>query len=233
MSRGIFRAIYAFSLLFAFPALTAAADIGETFPSSTWTISGTVAVEGSTVEPRSQRAWRVRFDQPVTPPSLRTPSEISTQEPAAQARPQAYEYSDAYNTRRRIHMIASYATIPLFVGQYLSGDKLFDQPGGEGRDSTAKSAHGPLAAGIAALFAVNSVTGVWNLMEARHDPNGRTRRLIHGILMLGADAGFVATGMMAPDDDEIGSSDRSAHRNVAITSMGVAAASYVYMLVTR
>jgi hypothetical protein len=163
---------------------------------------------------------------------LKLSVELAAQEPAAQARPQAYVYSDAYTTRRKIHMIASYATLPLFVGQYISGDKLFDQPSGEG-DSTAKSAHGPLAAGIATLFVVNTVTGVWNLVEARHDPNGRTRRLVHGLMMMGANLGFVVTGLMAPDDDEVGSSDRSTHRNAALASMGVATASYIYMLVTR
>jgi len=50
--------------------------------------------------------------------------------------------------------------------------------------------------------------------------------------MLGADAGFVATGLMAPDDDGEGSS-KSAHRNVAIASMSAATASYLYMLFTR
>jgi hypothetical protein len=39
--------------------------------------------------------------------------------------------------------------------------------------------------------------------------------------------------MMTPDDDEGDGGSRSTHRTVAITSMGVAAASYVYMLVTR
>lgn len=154
-----------------------------------------------------------------------------TQDPAAaQARPQAVEYSDFYNTRRKIHMIASYATIPLFVGEYLAGEKLYDGNG----SSSAKSAHGAFTAGLAGLFAVNTVTGVWNLWDGRKDPNGRTRRLVHSLLMLGADAGFAAAAALAPDDDE-GSftTDRSAHRNVAITSMGLAAASYVYMLVTR
>jgi hypothetical protein len=74
---------------------------------------------------------------------------------------------------------------------------------------------------------------VWNLWEARHDPNGRRRRLIHGIAMLGADAGFVATGLTAPGHEGEGGGDRSLHRSLAITSMGVAAGSYVYMLLTR
>jgi hypothetical protein len=142
-------------------------------------------------------------------------------------RPTAFEYSDAYNTRRKIHMIASYATIPLFVAQYWAGEKLFD----DRENSAAKSAHGALTIGIASLFAVNTVTGVWNLLEARKDPNGRTRRLVHGLMMLGADLGFVATGALAPDGDD--AAGRSTHRTVAITSMGVAVASYVYMLVTR
>jgi hypothetical protein len=148
---------------------------------------------------------------------------------AAEQRPQAFTYSDGYNTRRKIHMAASWATLPLFVGQYIAGQKLYDGTG----SSSAKSWHGALAGGVAALFAVNTVTGVWNLWEARQDPNGKTRRLVHGLLMLGADAGFVATGLMAPDDDGEGGGDRSAHRTVAITSMGVAAGSYLFMLFTR
>jgi hypothetical protein len=55
--------------------------------------------------------------------------------------------------------------------------------------------------------------------------------------MLGADAGFVATAALAPGDDERGQirsmGRRSTHRTVALTSMGVAAASYIYMLFAR
>lgn len=172
------------------------------------------------MESRSERLWRVTFDRP----SLIT---AATREAGATAeqRPQAFTYSDGYNTRRKIHMIASYATIPMFIGQYVAGEQLADGDASE----TVKSVHGALAGGVAALFAVNTVTGVWNLWEARQDPNGKTRRLVHGLLMLGADAGFVATGMMAPDDGE----DSDAHRNVAIVSMGVATASYLFMLFTR
>jgi hypothetical protein len=149
--------------------------------------------------------------------------------PPVEQRPAAFEYSDFYNTRRNIHMIASWATIPMFVGEYVAGQKLYD---GNGSDS-ARSAHGAFTAGLAGLFGINTVTGVWNMWEGRKDPNGRTRRLVHTVLMLGADAGFLATASLAPDDDDGVSSDRSAHRNMAIVSMGVAAASYVYMLVTR
>lgn len=174
------------------------------------------------------RPWHVTFAAPSTPAVLQIERVVAAAAFSQDnQRPIAIEYSDGYNTRRKIHMIASYATIPLFAAQYWAGEKLFDDPD----DSSAKSAHGALAIGIASLFAVNTVTGVWNLWEARKDPNGRTRRLVHGLLMLGADAGFAATGALAPDGDD--DARRSTHRNVAIASMGVSVASYVYMLVTR
>jgi hypothetical protein len=215
--------ILVFSL--SIPALASASDSEEIFQYHSWLVPAAQQDKTPSSEPRSQRIWHVSFEaQPLL--STAMPTEVV----AAEQRPQAFEYSDAYNTRRKIHLIASYATIPLFVGQYIAGEKLYDGNGG----STARSAHGALAGGLAALFAVNTVTGVWNLWEARKDPNGKTRRLVHGLLMLGADAGFAATAAMAPDDDEGRvSSNRSTHRNVAIASMGASAASYLYMLFTR
>jgi hypothetical protein len=147
---------------------------------------------------------------------------------APQARPMAFEYSDGYRTRLKIHKYASYATLPLFVAQYAVGQKLYD---GNGSDST-RSVHGALAATTAVLFGVNTVTGVWNLAEGRKDPSHRTKRMVHGVLMLVADAGFVATGMMAPDDEgEGGGSSASSHRTVALVSMGVATVAYLMMLI--
>jgi hypothetical protein len=216
-SFGLFLA----ALFLSIPAMASASDSEGKFSFRSWTVPGTAAVEGAPVESRSERVWRVTFDRQPLLDSSAVHDLVSS----ADQRPQAFTYSDAYNTRRKIHMIASYATLPLFVGQYVAGEKLADDDASE----TVKSVHGVLAGSIAALFAVNTVTGVWNLWEGRHDPNGKKRRLVHGLLMLGADAGFVATGMMAPDDGE----DSDAHRNVAIASMGVAAASYLYMLFTR
>ena len=52
--------------------------------------------------------------------------------------------------------------------------------------------------------------------------------------MLGCDAGFVATGLLAPDDDHGFDPDRrSLHRKVAITSMGIAGANFLFMLLTN
>ena len=168
------------------------------------------------------------------------PQQAQTQQPPAQ-QPQAQpasprpivaaEYSDAYVMRRKIHLYASLATAPLFVTQYIIGEKLYNEGGSDG----LRGAHSAIGVGIGALFGINTVTGAWNLWEARRDPNGRRRRLIHGISMLGADAGFLATGMTAPgrEFERDGGGNRSLHRSLAFTSMGVAAGSYVYMLLTR
>jgi hypothetical protein len=82
------------------------------------------------------------------------------------------------------------------------------------------------------------VTGVWNLWEARKDPNGRKRRVLHGILMLAADAGFAATAAVAPGDDEEErgarysfADARSRHRTVALTSIGIGTVGYLVMLI--
>lgn len=154
-------------------------------------------------------------------------------EQAAQGRrrPVAFEYSNGYKMRARIHKMASLATLPLFVGEYLVGKNLYDHPG---ESRSMRSAHGVLAGSIGVLFGANSALGVWNLIEARKDPNLRSLRTVHGILMLVADAGFVATGALAPDAEEGGTryiDRRSTHRTVALTSMAIATASYVMMLV--
>ncbi|MEQ1731563.1 MAG: hypothetical protein ABL982_24595, partial [Vicinamibacterales bacterium] len=122
--------------------------------------------------------------------------------------PPAAEYSDAYRLRGKIHRIASFATLPLFATEGYLGQSLYNEP-----SSTKKSAHLAVASAMGGLFAVNSVTGVWNLLEARKDPNGRKRRLVHGILMLAADGGFLATAMLGPESEHgLVEGSRSAHR---------------------
>jgi hypothetical protein len=148
---------------------------------------------------------------------------------AADTVPQArsVEYSDAYFTRLTIHKYASYATLPLFVAQYVAGEQLMDK--GDDAPGWARDAHPALAAGVGALFAVNTVTGGWNLWEGRHDSEGRTRRLLHGGLMLLADAGFVATGVLAEGAGDDGGG-RSLHKDVALGSMAVSLLGYAVML---
>jgi hypothetical protein len=142
-------------------------------------------------------------------------------------RTRSVEYSDAYFTRLTIHKYASYAMLPMFVAQYVAGEQLMDK--GDDAPGWARDSHGALAAGVAGLFAVNTVTGGWNLWEGRHDPEGRTRRLLHGGLMLLADAGFAATGVLAEDAEE-NSSRRNLHKDVALGSMAVSLISYAIML---
>jgi hypothetical protein len=185
----------------------------------------TFVLDGGDVEAMTAAAARVD-----TEPSIRSSLAVQGAAPTSSAqaptspRPMAFEYSDGYRTRLKVHKYASFAMIPLFVAQYAVGQKLYDY---EGSDST-RSAHTALAASTAVLFGVNTVTGVWNLSEGRKNPNHRTKRMVHGILMAVADAGFVATGALAPDDE--GGGNRSTHRNVALASMGVATVAYLMML---
>lgn len=161
--------------------------------------------------------------------------DLSDFAPAQAPRPVAIEYSDAYRMRAKIHKIASFATLPLFAAEGFVGQSLYSDP-----TDGKKTAHLAIASGIGALFAVNAVTGVWNLIDARKDPNGRTRRVIHGILMLAASGGFFATAATGPeneggDNGQQGSTEGSpsTHRAIAFTSIGLATAAYLIMLFGR
>lgn len=159
----------------------------------------------------------------LRPLGFTVPGEVGV--PAGSS-PQIIEYSDWYFRRATIHKWASYLTVPLFAGQYYVGSKLIDG------DESMRGMHGALTGAIASLFVVNTVTGVWNAWDARKDPEGRTRRTLHSILMLVADAGFVVTGSLASESEggAISSSDNNAHRSVAIASMATALVSYAIML---
>jgi len=151
----------------------------------------------------------------------------------APQRPRAIEHSDFYYTRLEIHKIASLATAPLFVTEYFLGQKLIGDPTAS---SSTRSAHQLVALGIGGLFAVNTVTGVWNLWDSRKDPAGRARRYLHAALMIAADAGFVATAAAAPGGRRFrttGSTAATTHRALAIGSMSTALASYVMMLLWK
>ena len=104
------------------------------------------------------RATFFEVGDPVLAASQATSSQAAQPAAPIQPRPVAFEYSDAYNTRRKIHFYASFATLPLFVSQYIVGQRLYD---GTGDDGTHR-AHSALAASTAVLFGVNTVTGVWS-----------------------------------------------------------------------
>lgn len=158
----------------------------------------------------------------LTPP-LGVRSRVALEVPPVQP----VEYSDWYERRLTIHRWASYTTLPLFAFQYVAGRELYDES--TDAPAWARNGHGVAATGIVALFGVNTVTGVWNLWDARKDPEGRKARTAHAVLMLVADAGFAATGILA-EKAERSDDNRRMHRTIAISSMSVATVSYLMML---
>ena len=138
-----------------------------------------------------------------------------------------FEYSAAYYTRLDIHRWGSYAMLPLFAFQYVAGRELFDKS--SAAPEWARDGHGVAAGAVAGLFAVNTVTGLWNLWEGRNDPQDRGSKVFHAVMMLAADAGFTATGLLA-DDAEESLSRRQTHRSVALASIGLATIGYASML---
>jgi len=167
----------------------------------------------STPVPAGPRIAPVGFTQ-----SLSTPADTVTRK---RARTKTVEYSDAYYLNLKIHKIASYAELPLFATEYVLGERLLKERRTGTPSDGLKTAHTTIALGLGALFTINTITGVWTLWDARHDPAGRTRRIIHSVAMLGADAGFMwagASGGGANDSLD----DANHHRSIAISSMALA-----------
>jgi hypothetical protein len=150
------------------------------------------------------------------------------------ARPVAIEYSDGHLMRAKIHKYASFATLPLIAGEFALGESLYNDP--NSGTSSNRGLHGAVGAGLISLFGLNSVTGMWNLLESRQAP-GHTKRLVHGLLMLASEGGFVAAAVTAPghgrNDVVTIDANRATHRNIAIVSMGVGTAGYLLMLLTH
>ena len=143
-------------------------------------------------------------------------------------RQKAVVVSDWYGRRLTIHRYGSYVMLPLFIAQYLLGQELLSQKEGvwdgtrrEPIDENLRNAHQAVAIGVGTLFVVNTTTGLWNLWEIRND-GGSSRRTWHVLSMLGADAGFVAVGIMGSNAVDGNPADARAHRNVALASMGLA-----------
>lgn len=155
-------------------------------------------------------------------------------------RPRAVEISDAYARRLAVHRVGSYVMVPLFAAQYALGDRLLDQKRDvfAGRRDGPPSAglrrtHAATAAGVGVLFVVNTVTGALNWREGRREPTGRTRRTVHALTMLAADAGFVATGVVGARATDGSPADARRHRNVALGAMGVATVGAAMMWLWR
>jgi hypothetical protein len=146
-------------------------------------------------------------------------------------RPVAIEYSDAHETRAKIHKYVSWAALPLMATEFALGEKLYNDP--NSLNSGSRGVHGTVGAGLIGVFGVQSVTGVWNLVESNQAP-GRTKRLVHGLMMLAAEGGFVAAAVTAPGHRNLVTfdADKATHRDIAIVSLGVGTAGYLLMLLT-
>ena len=232
-------------LLVPFIAATPAQAAATDFPAPTITFGGTTDDEAMTApvglaHPTRARVPAFEVAGPLAspePPRLTwgdfahdaAPSAPGSDEDAQaqRHRPVAVQYSNAYAVRAKIHKWGSYATLPLFGAQAVLGVQLDQGTTSE----VVRATHAGIATAMVGLFTVNGVTGLWNMWDARKDPNGRKRRLTHGFLMLGADAGFVATGLLAPTND--GGGNPGLHKTVAFTSIGVATAGYLLMLFTN
>ena len=134
-------------------------------------------------------------------------------------RPRAIEYSEAYHTRLKIHQIGAYAMLPLFIGEFVIGQKLLTSTN---RSGGLKSAHSVIAGALGLVFVSNTITGAWNFLDARKDPNGRARREIHSVLMLASDVGMVATAISASNAKR-SLVDARRHRTIAISSIALSA----------
>jgi hypothetical protein len=181
----------------------------------------------------------IQTDQLLSPVSATPIADfLATQAPTLDpnlqtTRPVAIEYSDAHETRAKIHKYASWATMPLMATELILGEQLYNDP--NSINSSSRGVHGAVGAGLIGFFAVQSVTGLWNLVESNQAP-GHTKRLIHGILMLAAEGGFVAAAVTAPGHDRADlitfDANKATHRNIALVSFGVGTGGYLLMLLT-
>ena len=140
-------------------------------------------------------------------------------------------YRDAYGTRATIHRRLSYTMLPLFAASYFTGDRLFKD--GPEAPAWVRNTHRISATSVAVLFGVNAITGGWNLWEARHDADGRSRRLLHSGLFMAATAGFAYSGAVLADQAERSADKRREHRTVNLISMGLSTGSVLVMLLGR
>ena len=151
-------------------------------------------------------------------------------------RRRAVAFSDWYSRRLTVHRYGSYAMLPLFVTQFVLGNKLLNQKEDQQTgqrvvpvDKGLRTTHAVVAGAVGTLFVVNTTTGLWNLIESRHTEDGRTRRTIHAITMLAADAGFAYTGYLGSNATDRGPPQGRTHRNVALTSFGISTAGAALM----
>lgn len=142
----------------------------------------------------------------------------------------AVEYSDAYYTRLQIHRYAAWSELPIFGAEWWLGQKLIAP--GNGPGAWVKPTHGVVAGALGTLFAVNTITGVWNLYDSRNSTDDRALVWTHSALMLASDAGFAITGALA-NGSHRSLTRANQHRNAALVSMSLATAGTLLMWAKR
>jgi hypothetical protein len=205
-------------------ALTAPADTTRVLPDSL-SVPDTLLVEP--IQPVDDSVALVIPTRLVLPTSLELQPDTTT----PRRRHKAVQVSDWYNRRLRIHRYLAYTTIPLYAFQAIAGNQLYQES--SSAPEWAKTGHRVGATALATVFTVNTVTGLWNLWDSRSVPQGRTRRVIHTVLMLASDAGFTYAGVKLSNEAENSAQKRQQHRNLAYASMGVAIAGSGMMLIWR
>ena len=145
-------------------------------------------------------------------------------------RPRAVELSDAYYTRLQIHRYAAWAELPVFGAEWWLGQKLLAP--GNAPPAWVKPTHAAVAGALGGLFAVNTVTGLWNLWDSRQSTDDRALVWTHSALMLASDAGFAITGALAHGSHR-SLTRANQHRNAALVSMSLATAGTLLMWVKR
>lgn len=159
-------------------------------------------------------------DSVVGPVQSSLASAPRTPQDTVPRRRRAIEVGDWYERRLRIHRYGAYAIFPLFAAQAIAGNEIFKDP--QNAPDWAKTTHRVGATGLAAVFTVNTVTGLWNLWDSRAATQGRTRRTAHALLMLASDAGFTYAGVKLSDQAENSLEKRREHRMWAYGSMATA-----------
>ena len=135
-------------------------------------------------------------------------------------RRRSVEVSEWYERRLRIHRYGSYTIYPLFALQAIAGNQIYQDQ--KGAPDWAKTGHRVGATGLATVFTLNTVTGLWNLWDSRSVEQGRGKRTLHALLMLASDAGFTYAGVRLSEQAENSQEKREEHRKWAYGSMATA-----------
>ncbi|HUX33745.1 MAG TPA: hypothetical protein VMV51_07710 [Gemmatimonadaceae bacterium] len=186
-------------------------------------ILAAVLAAGTPADTTPPRPLAIPLTVPAVPVVVQDPADTIRRRP----RVRAIEYDDAYYSRLTVHRYMSYAIYPLFAGQYVFGRELWNKS----RDAPtwAKTGHRVFATALVGVFGVNTVTGLWNLWDARDDPDGRTLRTVHALTMLAADAAFTYAGSTLATQAQNSLVKRREHMTITISAMAVTTASALMM----